>query len=440
MSQTALTRVDERSVAARPELQDAPAFHSTVLRAVGGAAAAGLALDLVSRAAGYLHPSMVGLVTASLVGALALVGSDRGRGLGRTLGAALGGGLGLLGAFLVLLTAEWPWIGALLAGAAAAPVLARGESAKKMAATGAFAGAMTLAGLYVLRVLATRGILGPVMPGPLASAAVGAAAGLFIGLGALPRHFGSREDAVEVAFGRAVGGAEGEIREILERASQIYGAIRSDLSGKKGPTEKRLGRQVSDLSLRILHISEQCQKIQRDLGGAERGELERRITELTAKAGAAQDQAAKRTLLAAVESLDGQRRAVDAIGRGLERVVARLHANVAMLEKVRFSLVHARSADAERFGGESSPLAETIDELSRELDATSIAVGEVFSEGYGSSDAPALAAPKAKNEASLGDGSTSSASKEAASTDARATPDPQNAEEKAADPKLDAKP
>jgi hypothetical protein len=59
-------------------------------------------------------------------------------------------------------------------------------------------------------------------------------------------------------------------------------------------------------------------------------------------------------------------------------VVARLHANVALLEKVRFSLVHAKSADAERFGGEASPLAETIEELSRELDLTSSAVGEVY--------------------------------------------------------------
>ena len=79
-----------------------------------------------------------------------------------------------------------------------------------------------------------------------------------------------------------------------------------------------------------------------------------------------------------MESLDGQRRALDAISRGRERVIARLHANVALLEKVRFSLLHMRSADAERIGGEASPLTEALEELSRELDVTSTAVGEVF--------------------------------------------------------------
>ena len=37
-----------------------------------------------------------------------------------------------------------------------------------------------------------------------------------------------------------------------------------------------------------------------------------------------------------------------------------------------------RRADAERSGSEASPLTDTIDELSRELDATSMAVGEVY--------------------------------------------------------------
>jgi hypothetical protein len=92
-----------------------------------------------------------------------------------------------------------------------------------------------------------------------------------------------------------------------------------------------------------------------------------------------------------VDSLDGQRRDFEAIHRGRERVVARLHANVAQLEKVRFSLLHLRSADAERLGGEASPLLEAIDELSKEIEETSTAVGEVF--GHGTSDLQALPAP-----------------------------------------------
>ncbi|MBI4818069.1 MAG: hypothetical protein HY791_17535 [Deltaproteobacteria bacterium] len=406
MTNTSLTRVEPGGSLTRIEVRDAPVFHNTVARAVGGAAGGALLVDLLSQAAGYLHPPMWGLILATLAGSLTLVGStkdpSKASSLASAVGAAAGGALGLVGAVLYQLTAQWPWLGALLAGVAAAPILARGESPSKMATTGVFTGAMAYAGLYVLKVLARNGLIGPpLMPGPLATAIAGAAAGLFIGLGALPRYLGSREDSVETAFGRAVKSAEGEILEILDRSFTIYRAIRADLAGKKGATEKRLGRQVSDLAMRILHISEQCQKIQRDLGGNARDELEQRIADLNVKVESAQDPAAKRTLKAAIESLDGQRRAREAIGFGLERVIARLHANVAMLEKVRFSLVHARSADAERFGGESSPLADTIDELSRELDATSVAVGEVFSEGFASEMlvGQAPAALPAKSEA-----------------------------------------
>src|SRR5262249_58873722 len=123
-------------------------------------------------------------------------------------------------------------------------------------------------------------------------------------------------------------------------AVTLHAAVRCVLAARKtGPTEAELGRRMSDVSMRILHISEQCRSIERDLGAAPATELESRIQNLSRKAGAATDEGARVTFHAAIRSLDGQRRAVEAIGRGLERVVARLHATVALLEKVRFSLV-----------------------------------------------------------------------------------------------------
>jgi hypothetical protein len=323
-------------------------------------------------------PSLAMLTTAVTAGALAMI-AGRGK---SWLRAAAGGALGLLGGVLhTLCTPAWPWFGALLIGATAAPVLARGESAGKMAFTGVATGMFTFLGLYTMGVLQRWGVLHTMMPGPLATAVAGSAAGLFFGLGSVPRHFAPAEDPVEAAYRRALGIKDGEIQEILNRAFTIHQAVRGDLSARKtGPTEAELGRRVSDLSMRILHIAQQCRSIEHDLGAAPATELESRIQNLSRKADAATDEAARATFHAAIRSLDSQRRAVEAIGRGLERVVARLHANVALLEKVRFSLVHARSADAERFGGEASPLTEAIEELSRELDATSLAVGEVYSD------------------------------------------------------------
>jgi hypothetical protein len=304
-------------------------------------------------------------------------------GPGKNLARAIAGGaLGFLGGMLNWASSgSYPFFGALLLGMTAAPVLAKGESAGRMAVTGVATGMLTFLGLYVTNVLQSRGILANFLPPPLATALAGSAAGLFIGLGSAPKHVVPAEDPVEAAYRAALGMRDGEIFEILTRAFTIHQAVRGDLGARAvGATELELGRRVSDLSMRILHIAEQCRSIERDLGATPATDLEMRIQTLTRKAESATDPSARATFHSAIKSLDGQRRAVEAIGRGLERVVARLHANVALLEKVRFSLVHARSADAERIGGEASPLAEAIDELSRELDATSAAVGEVFSE------------------------------------------------------------
>jgi hypothetical protein len=223
------------------------------------------------------------------------------------------------------------------------------------------------------------GLLAGVVPGPIAAAAAGSAVGLFFGLASAPKHISRPSDPVEGKYIEALQIKDGELHEILARALSIHQSVKTDLAQKKDEkTVQKLGERVGELAMRVLSIVEQCRRIESDLSAAPAYELEERISQLKRKADAATDAAARDTYLAAVESLDGQRRAFDAINRGRERVIARLHANVALLEKVRFSLLHMRSADAERIGGEASPLADALEELSRELDVTSSAVGEVF--------------------------------------------------------------
>ena len=354
---------------------DENAFLGDVGRAILGAAGGALVAHTIN--SGSLAGDNIALfLTMAVSGALAAVGSRTG-GLMRGIISAV---FGLLGGFLYAQsTPQWPFLGAILMGLAAAPVLARGESGTKMAATGLLTGLLVALGAYVSHQLGATGVLETLVPKFLATSAAGGVLGLFVGLGGVPRYITRGEEPVEGAYTRALSAASGEVHEILERSLLIYRAIRDDLAARQtGRTEIALTSRVSDLAMRILKIGEQCRSIERDLGDAPAQALEDRIAALQAKADAATDATARATFLATIASLDSQRKAVEAIGRGLERVVARLHANVALLEKVRFSLVHARSADAERSGDAASPLTDTIDELSRELDATSTAVGEVY--------------------------------------------------------------
>jgi hypothetical protein len=376
MTGALVRRADQPTAIEKPtpiDFADHGQFHVTVAKAALGGGAAAFVLGVAGALGFHIPPELFAI--ASTAGVMAGVAARK-KNWWRT---AIGGVLGATGAGLALATGEWPLFAAALLGASTAPVLARGESWKRMSVTGAVAGAFGSAGLFVAEWMVNRGILQGIVPGPLAMAAAGAAVGLFFGLASAPKHISRPNDPVEGKYLEALQIKDGELYEILARALSIHESVKSDLAQKKDEkTVQKLGERVGELAMRILAIVEQCRRIESDLAAAPAFELEERIGQLRRKADAATDAAARDTYLAAVESLDGQRRAFDAINRGRERVIARLHANVALLEKVRFSLLHMRSADAERIGGEASPLTEALEELSRELDLTSSAVGEVF--------------------------------------------------------------
>lgn len=383
---TSLVRQKKKALERKnaPEFSDHGSFHGAVIRAVGGAATGGLLasiIDILSTAVdlGALGDPVFFIMAAA--GALAAVG---GRGK-KWLKALMGGGLGALGAGLAFAAMQWPVFAGALLGLAAAPVLAAGESNKRKGLTALLASGFAGAGLYVGKVMLGWGFLTTLVPVPLSAAIAGAAAGLFFGLSAAPKYLARPMDPVETAYLEALHTKDGELHEILSRALSIHSAVRSDLENRKSDASLgQLGTRVSELMMRILHISTQCRRIESDMAAAPAYELEERISSLKRKADAASDTAARNTYMTAIESLDGQRRALESVSRGRERVIARLHANVALLEKVRFSLLHLRSADAERFGGEITPVTNALEELGREIDATSTAIGEV----YGDADLP----------------------------------------------------
>lgn len=350
-------------------------LHGTVARSMLGAGAGALAADLVCRFAGFsVGTSKVFLVFVA-AGALASV-AVKGR---RWLAGLMGGGLGALGSIAAGLAAQWAPFSAALFGAAAAPVLGEGESARRKLLTGAVAGAFGYAGLHVSQVVLQSGVLNALVPGPLAVAGAGAVAGLFLGLATAPRHLLLTPDPVEEAYAAALSRRDGEIHQLLERALGIHRAVRAELDARgRGRDGAVLEAQVSEQVMRILRIAEHCRRVDSDLSADVVAQLHDRMADLERKASATLDPSARGTYEHALQSLGEQREALERLSAGRERVVARLHVNVALLEKLRVSLLQLRSADAERFGAETSPVNEALDELGRELDATAHAISEVF--------------------------------------------------------------
>ena len=364
----------QRAVAVR---SDHAGFHRAVLQATAGGALGALGAHFVAAAMGAsLTESPIFFTVAVATGALAMVAAQ-GRRWWRIL---TGGALGAGGGALFTLAMPWPAFAAALLGSSAVPVLAPKAHWRSKLATGVLASLTAAAGLFVGQVFLGWDPLGGWLPGPLTSGAAGAATGLFFGLAAAPRHLAPPRDPIEQALRAALAHRDGEIHAILERTLRIHQALQAELHQRDNdPSVRTLGEQSGQAVMRILEIAGQCRRVDDDLAATPIYQLDERIVELDQKVATARDPAAQQTYRDAVSSLRAQKDAVDRISLGRERIVARLHANVAILEKLRFSLIHLRNAQTERIGGEASPVVEALEELGRELDATATAVGEVFS-------------------------------------------------------------
>lgn len=352
-------------------------LHHDVLRSMGGAAAGALVAELGSR---LLVGGGAGGTTFAM---LTLAGAFVGLAFrtGSTPRSSLTAGvLGGLGALSSALASAWTPFAAALLGAFAAPVVGAGERPKRMALSGLFAGAFAFAGLQVGAVVLETGLFLPLVPAPLAAAGAGAVVGLFVGLSSAPRHLLPARDPIEEAFDDALAVRDGELHELLTRALGQYVGLRGVLPSPRegGPTAARVATEVKAQLLRILRIAEDCRRLDDQLAREDREALEARIEDLAGRESSTVDDTARRTYAEARSTLEEQGRALERIERGRERVLAKLHANLALLEKLRLALVQLESAHAERRDAESMVVVETLDELGRELDITANAVSEVF--------------------------------------------------------------
>lgn len=366
-----------RSVPAKPRhVGDHAGFQRTVGRAALGAGVGAVVADLVTTFTDtglWESPLLTLFVVMGALTAIAQQSKHRVKWL-------LGAGAGVVGALAFTFASPlWPPFAALLLGLAAAPILADGQPLRRMAVTGGLAGLAGAAGLFVARVMLGWEVFEGVVPSLLGHAAAGATAGMFLGLASAPKHLGRPLDPVAARYQPALAIKDGEIHEILGRAFGLHRTLQAELQrDPERPEIEGLQARERELLLQILDIADTCRQIERDLAMTPTAEIEGRIRELSSRAEATADQGARETYRETVASLEEQLESVTRIQNGRERIVARLHATVALLEKLRFALIHQRSADAERVGGALTPVTDALDALTLQIEATSSAVGEVF--------------------------------------------------------------
>jgi hypothetical protein len=344
------------------------AFERTVTRALAAGAGAGL-VHLATLRAGLPLP-LAWLVPAAVVVACAR-GDKWDRGLLGGLGVlltALPYALGMAPAWTVACSAAAA--GALLVRARLNERGAEGQVAEARPTLvhfglGAVLGAgLTLAGLEVAQVFSAR-LADLATPALLRVGVVGGILGLFMGLSAAAAHLGLSADPVEARAEELLPRLAGDFRTLSERALSLYRQCGQSLALlPREPAREELARTLARITRDAVELASEWAGVEAQLEERAQAELQAEREDLERSARASTDAVARRQLEQAAASLAEEVERLGELKQRRERILARLRAEVALLERARVALLSLRSGQAQLKAAELSALARRFRALS----------------------------------------------------------------------------
>jgi hypothetical protein len=298
--------------------------HAVFQRAAAWAALGGAALAAVA-------PLPAAAAGAAL--AVALRPGDRRRRLFLASGCAAAAG-----AAIALPAAVWPWA---LCGVFFALVLASARAEAPFSAR-AVAAVLCAAIAVIAAHILPAAALSQSLPRALADGAAGGALGLWLSLAAAPLHISIGADPVEGRLSALRPSLNAELRALAERAAaarrgaahELPAGARADLRGL-----------LDSLALAALDLASRASELGRAAPASLENDLKARNAALAKNAAAAEDERARQSYLRAAEALEGQLEHLRRVRRARERALARLHEEVANLERARFSLTLLQGGD-----------------------------------------------------------------------------------------------
>jgi hypothetical protein len=185
-------------------------------------------------------------------------------------------------------------------------------------------------------------VLRAALPGWMAGAASGGALGVWTAVAALPLHLQFGADRIEDRLPALRLTLGPELRGLVERAvAARRGAAREIPDGACA----ELRGLIDSLTAAALDLAARAQDLSRAAAPETGDELQRRAALLQNAAGEAADPAARQSYLRAADALSAQLDHFQRVHRARERTVARLHEEVANLERARFSLTLIKGPD-----------------------------------------------------------------------------------------------
>jgi hypothetical protein len=198
------------------------------------------------------------------------------------------------------------------------------------AAAGAFAVSMASALLPAL-----SGALASSVPGWMAGAASGGALGLWGALAAAPLHVRAGSDPIEMRLHSLRFSVGPDLRALAERAAA---ARRGALSRLPSGVPPEVRASIDAVAAAALELAARGAELSRAASPLAEEELRKRSVSMAESAQAADDADARESYENAAAALAAQLEHLRRVRRARERVLARLHENVANLERTGFSL------------------------------------------------------------------------------------------------------
>lgn len=224
--------------------------------------------------------------------------------------------------------------------------------------------ALAVAGVQVAQVLVAR--LGQLAaPPPLSLGLAGAVIGLFTALGALAGHLALPADAVEARGAMLLPTLSDEFRPLAQRALSLYRSCGESLALlPREPAREELARTLAKMVTTALDLASEWTGVENQLAIKGRETLEKEAAELEKSAAKARDPIARKQLELAASALKEELVHLAELELKRERVLAKLQAEVALLERARVALIGMRSGHAQLKSAELASLVRKFAALS----------------------------------------------------------------------------
>ncbi|NPC79427.1 hypothetical protein HPC49_14425, partial [Pyxidicoccus fallax] len=202
-------------------------------------------------------------------------------------------------------------------------------------------------------------------PALLRVGVVGGILGLFMGLSASAAHLGLSADPVEARAEELLPRLAGDFRTLCERALSLYRQCGQSLALlPREPAREELARTLARITRDAVELASEWAGVEAQLEERAQAELQAEREDLERSARASTDAVARRQLELAAASLAEEVERLGELKGRRERILARLRAEVALLERARVALLSLRSGQAQLKAAELSALARRFRALS----------------------------------------------------------------------------